>query len=127
MSNGKLVDESHLLLAEYAAKKPPERVVVLLLWLVHALLAAAIVFAPLISIAEDLVGVGDVVELLLRVFVSGVSVRMVLQRQLSVGLLNVSSFCILLELENCIEVSARVFLVSGWAPHHRVPEQGQHE
>ena len=120
-------NESHLLLAEYAAKKPTKGIVVLLLGLIHALLAAAIVFAPLVSIAEDFVGVGNVVEFLLGVFVACVSVRMVLQRQLSVGLLDVSCFRILLELENCIEVSACVFLVSGWAPHHRVPEQGQHE
>ena len=119
MSNGE-ANESHLLLAEYAAKKPTKGIIVLLLGLIHALFAAAIVFAPLVSIAEDFVGVGNVVEFLLGVFVACVSVRMVLQRQLSVGLLDVSCLCILLELKNFVEVST-LFLFSRGPSHHWVP------
>ena len=48
--------------------------------------AKLIVLGPLFGIREDLIGLRDFLKFFFCLFVSGISVRMVLQRQLPVGL-----------------------------------------
>ena len=118
------LSESHLLSTKHASEQATEDVRFLLLWLIDAFLSAAIVFASLVSIAEDFVGVGDVMEFLLGVLVSCISVRMVLQRQLSVALFDVGCFGIPFQLQNFVEVSLlSLRLVS--SAHGRIPQQHQ--
>ena len=115
--------ESHLLSTKHASEQATEDVCFLLFWLIDTFLSTAIIFASFFSITEDFVCVGDVMEFLLGVFVSCVSVRMVLQRQLSIALFDVRCLSIPFQLEDLIEVSLLRLRLS--SSHGRIPQQHQ--
>ena len=54
----------------------------------HAGMAEAVVEAALLRVGEHRVGLGRLLEFVFRRFVAGIAVRMVLQRQLAVGALD---------------------------------------
>jgi hypothetical protein len=54
----------------------------------HTCVAVAVVRGALVGIPQDLVGLGRLLELLLGFLVAAVAVRMVLQRELAIGLLD---------------------------------------
>jgi len=54
----------------------------------EGLVAEAVVRGALVGAAEHLVGLAQLLELVLRRFIAGILVRMVLHRQLAVGLLD---------------------------------------
>jgi len=70
-----------------------------------ALVAELIVHLPALIVPEDLVGFGCLLELLLRTLVIGVSVRVILDRELTVGLLNLVLRCISIDAKDLIAIS----------------------
>ncbi len=78
--------------------------------------APGVVLLPLLRVGEDVVGGLDLLEHLLRLFVARVLVRVVLPRELAVGLLDLLLRSALLEAEHLVEVLSRSVVATG--AHH---------
>ena len=80
----------------------------LIFFLIGAFFATSIILSSLFIVGQNLVRIGDIVELLLRLIVTLVLIRMVLQRQLPVRLFDFSVTSILLQSQNLVHVSILV-------------------
>src|SRR5690606_9799645 len=63
-----------------------------------------VVLLPLLGVLQDRVRLPDLLEALGRLLISGVRVRVVLLRELPIGLLDVVLGCLLVDTEHSIEV-----------------------
>ena len=95
----------YLLLSEKASENVTERAAAsLLLLLISTLFAATVILAPLVTVRKHFVGSRHVVKLLLCLIIPWVLVRMVLQSESTICLLNVSGLCVLFQLQDLVEV-----------------------
>ena len=95
----------YLLLTEDTSENVSKGAVTLLsLGLVSALLATTVILSAFISVREDLVSIGHIVELLLSLIIALVLVWMVQQGQLAVSFFDISGLRVFLNIQNLVEV-----------------------
>ena len=87
---------------------------------IDAFLAAFVVFAALFLVREHLVGISHVVELLFGFVVTWVLIGVVLQSQFPVGLFDLISLGIFLEIQDLVEIA---FLLCHSEIEHKSEQQ----
>ena len=73
---------------------------------------AAIESRPLVGVAHEIIGGGDLLELLLGLLVAGIEIRMQLFRQAAIGLLDVLLGGILFHTQDLVWIGAQRLLLS---------------